>query len=89
MIAKEKRIEKIYKTLIEFNKKSNNPNMNSFNINTKRGTAYVECRGYEIYICESIYDNSGKEKQMQWIGSLLAAAQRLKMLGADLITIEC
>lgn len=52
--TKEKRIEEIYKTLIEFNRRNNASKTNSFIIDTNRGTAYVECREYEVYNCLSI-----------------------------------
>lgn len=89
MRLKEKRIEEIYKTLIDFSRRNNASKTNSFIIDTNRGTTYVECREYEVYICENVCDDNGKENQLEWAGSLLAASQRLEMLAADLKTIEC
>ena len=74
--------DKIYQLLIKCNKNVDTPDLHSFTANIRNGTVYVDCRGYEVYM-----EVSGETKS-QWVGTILAATNRLERLGIDLSTVE-
>ena len=80
--------DKIFKVLQSYNRRHNIPDLHSFRIETRDGSAFVECRGDEIFIENYRVDENGNEVFIQWAGTVIAAANRLEMLGADLLTIE-
>lgn len=77
--------ERLFKFLQRCQKNHDKPDIHSFNINIAGGTAYVECRGYEVYIEHTVY---GVDSEIKWAGSTIAAANRLDCLGADYATID-
>ena len=80
-IAKD---DKMFKFILKCQKNHYKPDLHSFSVTTKRGTAFVDCRKNEVYI-ES-YDEDCKKTQ--WCGPAVAAAGRLDRLGADYDTID-
>ena len=79
--------ERLFKFLQKCQKNHDKPDIHSFYICIENGKAYVECRGYEVYIRHRVYGPKG-ESVMEWAGSTIAAANRLEKLGADYATID-
>lgn len=75
--------EKLFKFILKCQKNYNKPDCHSFKIMIDKGTAYVECRKYEVYV-EYYVDNCKK----QWCGQAIAAANLLLKLKADENTID-
>ena len=75
--------DRIFKLLNQCNKKSSTPDLHSFTAYIKNGTVFVECRGFEVYI-----ESKTDESTSQWVGTTIAAANRLEALGIDLLSIE-
>ena len=77
--------DKIFKFLQKRQKNCNKADLHSFTINTTApcGKAFVECRGYEIYI-----ELHASENVDRWVGTTVAAANRLEKFGADYLSIE-
>ena len=67
------------------NKNHYKPDLHTFFIDITGGRAYVECRGYEVYIEHTIYDIG---KTVEWCGTVIAATNRLEALGAIYDTID-
>ena len=80
--------DKLFKFLLECNRRCNIPDLNSFVANIKDGMVYVECRGYETYIESRTYNENQNEHKTKWAGTTIAAANRLEMLGMDFNSIE-
>lgn len=80
--------DKIFKFLQKCNKKAHVPDLHSFKADIENGTVWVECRGYEVFIESRTCDSEGKEKTTPWVGTTVAAANRLEMLKIDLNTVD-
>lgn len=76
--------DKIFKFLLKCQRNRNKPDLHSFNVTIIDGTAYVECREYDVYM-EIYRDGRDTEK---WIGSAAAAANKLDKLGAVYESID-
>lgn len=79
--------EKLFKFLLKCNRNHNTPDLHSFTAKIRNGTVFVDCRGYETYVESIIYDKNGNEKKSKFVGTTIAAANRLEMLGIDLDSI--
>lgn len=75
--------DKIFKFLQKCNTNCHKPDLHSFTARINGGIVYVECRGYDVYIESQIFD-----KKTQWVGTTVAAANRLEMLGIEFDTID-
>lgn len=66
------------------------PDLHSFTVNVRDGISFVEVRTYGECFIETKTRKSAadEEKTVQWCGTLVAAANRLEMLGADPGTIS-
>lgn len=62
------------------------PDLHSFMVDINGGVAYVEVRDYGEVFIET--RNGNHEKVSQWCGTMIAAANRLEMFGADPDTIQ-
>ena len=71
--------DRIYRFLFKCFKNQHKPDLHSFIIHTVQGKAFVECRNQEVYI--AVGDD-------QWIGNIVAGANRLALMGADLKTVD-
>ena len=71
--------DRLYKVLFECHKNRNKPDLHSFMIKTTKGEAFVDCRESEVLIV-----NNGTK----WVGSIVAGANRLALMGADLQTLD-
>ena len=81
--------DKIFKFLQKCNRYHNTPDMGSFIAKAKNSTVFVECRGSEVYIEQNIYDEDTDTcKRVKWVGSIVAAANRLEQLEMDYDTIS-
>lgn len=78
----------IFKTLQYCRKNIHIPDLHSFTINIKDGIAFVEHRGYEVFVETITYDKDNKETRTQFAGSEIAVANRLDAFGADAETIS-
>lgn len=81
--------DKIFKHLQYCKKHIHTPDLHSFRIDIRGGSAFVEVReGDEVFIETVTVSDDCQETFSQWAGTIMAAANRLEMLGADPITIE-
>lgn len=82
--------EYIWKALQYCYKHRDKPDLHSFVVNIKGGIAFVEVREYGEAFIETKTQSNGdnEEKTTQWCGTLIAACNRLEMLGADHETIN-
>ena len=80
--------DKIFKLLNKCNRNHHVPDLHSFRADTKKGSVYVDCRGFEVFIESVTYHSNGNEGATQWVGTLIAAANRLEALGMDLLSVE-
>lgn len=78
--------DKILKLLQKCNIAANKSDEHSFMASVQNGTVWVECRGFEVYIESRIYGEQGKVSR--WVGTTVAAANRLEMMNIDLSSIE-
>ena len=79
-----KQEDKLFKFILKCCKNYNKPDLHSFEIKIKNGIAWVECRQYEVYIETHQY----KGIDTRWVGTPMAAANRLDTLQADYNTID-
>lgn len=86
-VSEQTNSDKLFKFILKCQRNSNKPDLHSFVINIACGRAFVECRGYEVYI-ETYINKSGKEEESRWCGTAVAATNKLELLGADYRTIE-
>lgn len=75
---------RIFKLLQKLERNVNRPDLHSFKAQIKDGVVFVEAHSGGIYI--ELADNNNKCSQ--WVGSCIAAANRLEMLDLDLDTVE-
>lgn len=82
--------EYLWKALKYCDSNRNKPDLHSFVVNIKNGIAFVEVREYgEVFIeTKTQSDGDNEEKTTQWCGTLIAACNRLEMLGANHETIS-
>lgn len=82
--------EPIWKQLQYCQRHRNDPDLHSFTVNVRDGIAFVEVGTYGECFIETKTQKSAddEEKTVQWCGTLVAAANRLDMLGADPGTIS-
>lgn len=78
--------DRIFKQLQYCWKKKDIPDLHSFMVDIAGGIAFVEVRPYGEVFIETRTGNP--EKAMQWCGTMIAAANRLEMFGADPDTIR-
>lgn len=78
--------DRLIKFILKCQRNQDKPDLHSFWINISGGRAYVDCRSHEVYI--EMYIATPEEKKSQWIGTAVAAANKLDILGADYRTIE-
>ena len=74
--------DRLYKFMLKCRRNANKPDLHSFKIETKKGTAFVECRDEEVRIDLFI----GNEKKI-FVLTYIAAANKLDQLGADMNTV--
>ena len=75
--------ERLFKFILWCQQRKHVPDLHSFTIRIKNGTAYVEAQEQGIFVEHRIGDNI-----FQWAGTAIAATIRLEMLGADFDSIE-
>ena len=82
--------DRIFKQLQYCKKHENVPDLHSFMVDIKDGVAYVEVRNYgEVFIeTRTATEHATFDKVSQWCGTMIAAANRLEMFGADPDTIR-
>lgn len=80
--------ERVFKFLQKCNRNHATPDLHSFQAKIKDGYVWVECRGYETYIASHIFSQFGEETVTEFVGTTIAAANRLEMLGIDFDSIE-
>jgi len=80
--------DKIFKLLNQCNRNHSTPDLHSFVASIPHGSVFVDCRGFEVYIESTTYNENAKEHRTQWAGTLMAAANRLEKMGIDLLSIE-
>jgi hypothetical protein len=76
--------DKIFKLLQKLERNINKPDLHSFCAKVKNGTVYVDARCDGIYI--GFTDN--KNNYSGWVGTCIAASNRLEMLEIDMDTVE-
>ena len=76
--------DKLFKFILKCCRNHNKPDLHSFQIDTKNGRAFVECRAQEVYIEVNTIDG----RKSQWAGTPIAAANRLEIMGADFETVD-
>lgn len=77
----------IFKFLQKCNTNANKPDLHSFKAKIKGGVVFVECRGYEVFIESYTYDKRN-EICNRWVGTTIAAANRLEKLGIEFNSID-
>lgn len=75
----------IFKTILRCVKNVNKPDLHSFTVRIKGGLAYVEAQYAGAVMVDT---NTGDCKHTYFVGTPIAAANRLEMFGADPHTIE-
>lgn len=80
--------EKLFKFILRANKNANKPDLHSFRANITNGYVWVDCRGYETYVESHTYDLFGNEKISRFVGTAVAATNRLEQLGIDFDSID-
>lgn len=80
--------DKIFKFLQKCNLQHATPDLHSFKANIKNGVVFVDCRGYETFIESITYDTDGNEISQRFVGTTIAAANRLEMLQMDFNSID-
>lgn len=80
--------DKIFKFLQNCNKQRHTPDLHSFKAKIEKGTVWVECRGFEVFIESLTYNDKGLEIRTPWVGNTVAAANRLELLKMDFNTID-
>ena len=75
--------DKLFSTILSCMKNQSKPDVHSFTIKILNGTAFVDCRAGEVYV-ESHYE----EVTTRFVGTAVAATNRLHALGADPDTIS-
>ena len=76
--------DEIFKLIQQCNLNKNKSDSHVFNAKTKKGTVWVDCRGYEVYIRHMV----AEEDTSEWCGTAVAAASRLERLGIDINTVK-
>ena len=80
---------KIFKFLQKCNRNNHVTDVHGFKAQINDGVVWVECRGYEVYVETQIFDRyTNVCKKSQWVGTVVAAANRLEQLGMDFYTID-
>jgi hypothetical protein len=80
--------DRIFKQLQYCIKHIGTPDLHSFTINIRDGIAYVEVRTYGEVFIETRTRGEEFDKVAGWCGTMIAAANRLDMFGADPDTIS-
>ena len=82
--------DRIFKQLQYCERHIGTPDLHSFTVNIRDGIAYVEVRSYgEVFIeTRTATEHATFDKVSQWCGTMIAAANRLDMFGADHDTIS-
>lgn len=80
--------DKIFKFLQKCNRQHATPDLHSFKANIKNGVVFVDCRGYETFIESITCDTDGNEISQRFVGTTIAAANRLEMLQMDFNSID-
>lgn len=75
--------DKIFKLLQRMERDRDKPDLHSFKAETEKGTVFVEARSGEVRM-----DEHRENEVIPWVGSYMAAANRLEMLGLKLNTVE-
>lgn len=78
--------DRIFKQLQHCLARANTPDLHSFMVDITGGIAFVDVRPYGEVFIETRTGNP--EKVRQWCGTMIAAANRLEMFGADPDTIR-
>ncbi len=76
--------DKIFKLLQKLERNVNNPDLHSFKAHINTGVVFVEARQEDVYISHE-RDNG---TFVGWVGTYIAAANRLEMLKIDLDSVE-
>ncbi len=79
----QKNSERLFKFILKCNRNRNKPDLHSFMIDIDGGRAFVECRGFEVFI-----ETYEKEKKSLFAGNEIAATNFLLARGADCSSIE-
>lgn len=80
--------DRLFKQLQYCKRHIGTPDLHSFTVNIQDGIAYVEVRTYGEVFIETRTRGEGLDKVAQWCGTMIAAANRLDMFGADPDTIS-
>ena len=80
--------DKIYRHLCWASRRVHTPDLHSFVVNLKNGTAFVECRGYDTVMEAITYDADNTETRKSYKGSNEEIANILNSLGAEPNTIS-
>ena len=82
--------DRLFKQLQHCKNKRNVTDLHSFMVDINGGVAYVEVRDYdEVFIeTRTTTEHATFDKVLQWCGTMIAAANRLEMFGADPDTIR-
>lgn len=80
--------ERLFKFMQRCNRMWSTPDLHSFKANIKNGYVWVECRGYETYVESHTYDADGNEQITRFVGTTVAATNRLEMLGIEFDSID-
>ncbi len=75
--------DKIFKLLQRLERNVHKTDLDNFVANIRDGVVFVEARQGEVYIGEHRSDNT----HVGWVGTYIAAANRLEMLGLDLDSV--
>ena len=81
--------DRLWKQLLYCKRHVTSPDLHSFVVSIKNGIAFVEIRPYDEVFIETKTQKDGKDEiTEQWCGTLIAAANRLELLGSDPDTIS-
>ncbi len=80
--------DKIFKLLNQCNRNCNAPDLHSFTADILNGSVFVDCRGFEVFIESTTYDKNANRHKIQWVGTTIAATNRLEKIGIDLSSLE-
>lgn len=74
--------DRLFKFILRCNRNKDTPDLHSFKISINGGVAFVECRGFEVYI------EAHTEKIERFVGTAIAATNYLEQRSADYESIE-
>lgn len=80
--------DRIFKQLQYCKRHIGTPDLHSFTVNIRDGIAYVEVRTYGEVFIETRTRGEELDKVTRWCGTMIAAANRLDIFGADPDTIS-